>query len=465
MRSLTDWFEVVWFRRKVVAIITAVMVALMAIYLVFAPRTYQASASLYFDKSAADPLKPDGQGGPQDNNRLDSEAEVIRSTKVVAQVAKTLPPAERKLYEEQWGSASKSGAPFEDWLRNKLVDAIAVTTQPETKVLTINSTAAQPDKAAELANRFAKGFVQVQRDLNSGPAQANAKFLENNMASARKEVEQAEAALSSFVKATGISNNGNLDSDASQSAGTAIQLAGARAAAAGAANAGGAIETGIADAERTETVQRLRGEFATKSAEVSQLEANLGPNHPRLQAAEAELSTIKSRLNIEQRNAAAAFTRSRQAEISAAASAAAAQAAQLQAAASAQQSKLVSMSSNLGKFTTLQQDLANAQQRYNALASSASQMQLRGALPLANVSQLDEATAPERPTSPKVGLLSMLAVMMGLAIGAGVAILLEYLNPRVRTLANVEKLIGVPVVARLSLPRETPRLLTDASAG
>ncbi|PZU60531.1 MAG: hypothetical protein DI547_02675 [Sphingobium sp.] len=463
MRSLTDWFEVVWFRRKVVGIITAVVLALMAIYLVIAPRTYQASASLYFDKSAPDPLKPNNQNGPE-NNRLDTEAEVIRSSKVVQQVIKGMAPAELATYKTQWGSQSKSGAAFEDWLRTRLLEAVTVNTQADTKVLTINTTAAQPEKAAELANRFASGFMNVQRELSSGPAQQNAKFLEANMADARKEVVRAEGALGAFVKATGISNNGNLDADATQYSGTAVQLAGAQAAAAGAANVGGAIEQGIADAERTEAVQRLRTEYASKAAEVSQLEASLGPNHPRLQAAEAELGTIKSRLNIEQKSAAAAFTRSRTAEINAAAAAAAAQAAQLRAASASQESKLVSMSSNLGKFTTLQQDLVNAQQRYNELSTNASQMQLRGNLPLANVSQLDEAKAPDRPTSPKVGLLSLLAVMLGLIIGAGVAILLEYLNPRVRTLANVERLIGVPVVARLSLPRETPRMLTDASA-
>lgn len=463
MRSLTDWFEVVWFRRRVVAIITGVIVALMAVYLVLAPRTYQATASLYFDKSAPDPLKTDAGGGQQDNSGLATEAEVIRSTKVVQRVVQKLPAADRKAYEAKWASEGKK-AKFDDWLRAELLSSVGVGVQDGTKVLSITAVAPDPKKAADLANAFASGYVEAQQQLTTGPAQAYAKFLSGNLEAARKEVEQAEATLSAFVKATGISNNGNLNADATQYAGIATQLAGSQATAAGAANTGGAIEQGIADAERTETVQRLRGEYAAKAAEVSQLESTLGPNHPTLQAAEAELATIKSRLATERSQAVAAFTRSRRAQMDAASAAAAAQASQLQAAASAQRSQLVSMSSNLGKFQTLQQELANAQQRYNQLSTQASQMQLRGALPLANVSQLDTAKAPERPTSPKVGLLGMLAVFLGLAIGAGVAILLEYLNPRVRTLANVEKLIGVPVVARLSLPRETPRMLTDASA-
>jgi uncharacterized protein involved in exopolysaccharide biosynthesis len=464
MRSLTDWFEVVWFRRKIVAVITAIIVALMAVYLVVAPRTYQTTASLYFDKAAPDPLKSDTAAAAPDNNKLETEADIIRSTKVVQQVIKSMPAPELKAYQDQWVSKAKSGAPFQDWLRAKLLGSIKVTTQSETQVLTIDATASEPRKAAELANSFARGYVDTQRQLSTQPAQEYAKFLTGNMASARADVQRAEAALSSFVKATGISNNGNLDANASEYAGTAVQLAASKASAASAANMGGALEQGIADAERTETVQRLRADYATKSAQVSQLAATLGPNHPQLQAAEAEMETIKARLNTERANAAQAFTRSRAAELAAASAAASAQAGQLESAAGAQKSALVAMSSNLGKFATLQQDLATAQQRYNDLSGRASQMQLRGNLPLANVSQLDTAEVPDHATNPKVGLLSLLAVLLGLAIGAGVAILLEYLNPRVRTLANVERMIGVPVVARLSLPRETPRMLTDASA-
>ncbi|CAN5255145.1 hypothetical protein BH10PSE12_BH10PSE12_05190 [soil metagenome] len=464
MRSLTDWFEVVWFRRKIVAIITAIIVALMAVYLVVAPRTYQTTASLYFDKSAPDPLKSDTAGANQDNNKLETEADIIRSTKVVQQVIKAMPVAERKAYQDEWVSQAKSGAPFEDWLRGKLLSAIKVTTQSDTRVLTIDATASQPKKAAELANSFATGYVATQRQLSTQPAQEYAKFLSGNMASARADVQRAEGALSSFVKATGISNNGNLDANATEYAGTAVQLAASQAAAAGAANMRGALEQGIADAQRTETVQRLNGDYSTKLAQVNQLAATLGPNHPQLQSARAELDTIQARLKSETARAANTFANSRSAEIASASAAAAAQAGQLQSAASSQKSALVAMSSNLGKFTTLQQDLATAQQRYNDLSGRASQMQLRGNLPLANVSQLDTAEVPDHATNPKVGLLSLLALLLGLAVGAGVAILLEYLNPRVRTLANVERLIGVPVVARLSLPRETPRLLTDASA-
>jgi len=462
MRSLTDWLEVVWFRRKVVAIILAAVLALTTVYLIFAPRTYESVASLYFDKSAPDPLRTQDDNRPQGAPSLSTEAEVVRSSRVVQRVIDRMTPAERKSYEADWKSEAKKGETFDDWMREELLENVTVTAEDKAQVMTIAARAPDAADAARLANSFATSYVEAQRQLSTGPAQEYAKFLQSKMAAARQDVETAETELSGFVRATGISNGGDLQADASQTASILAESASSRGLAASAANTGGAIEQGIADAERTDTVQRLRSDVTAKMAEVSDMEASLGPNHPKMLAARAELATLQSRLNTERRAAASAFTQSRQAALQAESSAAAARASQLQSAAAAQQSKLVAMSSNLGKFTTLQQALAAAQQRYNDLSAQASKMNLRGNLPLANVSQLDNAKPPITPKSPKIGLMLLLALLLGSAIGGAVAILLEYLNPRVRTLANVERLIGVPVVARLSLPRETPRMLTDA---
>ena len=464
MRSLTDWLEVVWFRRKVVAIILATILALTTVYLIFAPRTYESVASLYFDKTAPDPLRKDDDNRQAPPPSLSTEAEVVRSSRVVQRVVDRMTPAERKYYEGEWKSDAKTGESFDDWMREELLKSVTVTAEDKAQVMTIAAIAPDSADAAKLANSFATSYVETQRQLSTGPAQQYAKFLESKMSAARADVETAESELSAFVRATGISNNGNLQSDAAQAASIIAESASASGMAASTASTGGAVEQAVADAERTESIQRQNTELATKQAKVVDLESTLGPNHPTLVAARAELTGIKASLRAERSATTAAITRARQAELAAATSAAAARAAQLQSAAGAQQSKLVAMSSNLGKFTTLQQALAAAQQRYNDMSAQAAKMSLRGNLPLANVSQLDTAKAPITPKSPKIGLMLLLALLLGSAIGGAVAILLEYLNPRVRTLANVERLIGVPVVARLSLPREAPRMLTDARA-
>jgi capsular polysaccharide biosynthesis protein len=54
-----------------------------------------------------------------------------------------------------------------------------------------------------------------------------------------------------------------------------------------------------------------------------------------------------------------------------------------------------------------------------------------------------------------------LALLLGGLLGAAGAILLEFLNPRVRTGGGIERMLGVPVVGRIALPRQGPAVLPD----
>lgn len=58
--------------------------------------------------------------------------------------------------------------------------------------------------------------------------------------------------------------------------------------------------------------------------------------------------------------------------------------------------------------------------------------------------QAEQALAPSRPNVP---MYMAIAVMVGLIWGVGLAFFLEYLDTSVKTLADVEKFIGVPVLA------------------
>ncbi|MCE0523187.1 MAG: polysaccharide biosynthesis tyrosine autokinase [Methylacidiphilales bacterium] len=57
-----------------------------------------------------------------------------------------------------------------------------------------------------------------------------------------------------------------------------------------------------------------------------------------------------------------------------------------------------------------------------------------------------EPPEPEHPASPKKGLLYAVSAMAGLFAGLGVAFLIEYLDTSVKTMADAETLLGLPVL-------------------
>jgi len=63
-----------------------------------------------------------------------------------------------------------------------------------------------------------------------------------------------------------------------------------------------------------------------------------------------------------------------------------------------------------------------------------------------SVSIVDTAVTPDKPVKPNKQLNVMIAFVVGLMAAVGVVFLLEYLDNTIKTTADVEKLLGIPVL-------------------
>ena len=63
-----------------------------------------------------------------------------------------------------------------------------------------------------------------------------------------------------------------------------------------------------------------------------------------------------------------------------------------------------------------------------------------------NVQVIDEAQIPEKPVKPRRLLNMVVAAILGIMVGLGVAFLQEYLDNTIKTTEDVEKYLGVPVL-------------------
>lgn len=457
MHSFLDWFEAVRFRWKLVALSTALLALLALLYLSVTPRTYTAQSSLLVDTQQTDPVSEENDGSEAATRSImATQADLVRSPSVAGQAAVMAGLDKDPRYIAQWREETAGRTPYSDWIKARMLGSLTVAPGKDTNILVISTSAGDPAEAARLANGFAKASVASQYRLRTEPAKAYANWLENRMVEARGEVQQRQAALTSFVKATGLSTGEDLGFESSQVAEIASQLGAAEARAAAAGQSSFAGAQGVGDAERSSTVQSLRQQVSEKSGKLSELQAVFGPDYPEVQRTRAEISTLQSQLNRELANARNTFTAAREAEAAAERQAAAASQARLRALSNQQRARLESKGVNVAQYTTLKNEFDAAQRNYNNLNERLSRMRLQSAVPLTEVQVLDSASRFLASSSPNPVTTLAMALLLGFIIGALAAIILEHLNPRVRSWGGVERLLGVPVVGRISLPRSGP---------
>jgi len=134
---------------------------------------------------------------------------------------------------------------------------------------------------------------------------------------------------------------------------------------------------------------------------------------------------------------------------------------QLQSQADAIEREIVSLNSAETRLTHLERDLAMARENYadyqkrTEEARISEEMDLRRVL---NVSVLDPPTRPAKPVSPNKLLIMALSIPLGLLVGIGIAMLLEYLNDTVRTHRDLARIRGLNYLGSFRLdPGTLPR--------
>ena len=89
-------------------------------------------------------------------------------------------------------------------------------------------------------------------------------------------------------------------------------------------------------------------------------------------------------------------------------------------------------------------------------------------MPLAPVSIINRAELPTSPSSPRVSLNMAIGTLIGLIVGVGLAFFIEYLDTSVKTMDDVETMLGVPVLAivpkNIKLLHKQPTDVPDAEA-
>jgi len=188
------------------------------------------------------------------------------------------------------------------------------------------------------------------------------------------------------------------------------------------------------------TVQKVLPNYQDAVAqEALFLNSGLGPNHPKVKAVratqdvyskqlEAQVSSIRSAL--EKNLTTAQSTHD-----------------QLQKRLNEINAKQLSTKNLSANYTRAKNAYIKEKLILDGVRTRAATQTMELAMPRVAVSVKQKAEPPSAPARPRVGLNLMLGALVGLVMGVGLAFFIEYLDTSVKTMEDVENLLGVPVLA------------------
>jgi len=439
-------------RRKVFALVLAATVLTALAVVLIVPNTYVASTTVLIDNRDEQAMTSTAAMSPRDRTGyIQTQVDMVTSGRVARKVARDLKLAQAPGMREEFERDTGGVGSIDDWIANGLLKHLKVDTGAS-NLIVIMFTARDPKVAADVANGFAKAYMDTALALRTEATREASEWFDEQLKGLRVTVNQAQSKLTAYQKQHGISGiDETRDGESTRLAEISSQLSVARRdtyeaqtrykQAQELAQSGAALEA-LPEINASAFIQAIKAELRRAESTLEQASKELGPNHPTYQRAAAEVQGLNSKLGAEIQKAvnalgnSAAQARKREEE--------------LKNALAAQQERMLAMKGYRVELATLTRDLDSAQRTYDTAVGRYLTTKVESHARQTNLAQLTAAVAPLKPTSPKVGLISGLSVLVGALLAAGVVFALETLDRRVRSRADLESRLAVPTLGRLS---------------
>ncbi|WP_349437293.1 GumC family protein [Pararhizobium sp. A13] len=324
----------VWQLRKVVMALTVVGAVGGVLLAMSTPSVYVSESKLYVDprevRLTDSDLSKESLATEAILALVDSQLEVLRSRTVLERVAIDL-GLDRD--PEFSGNSARTGglAAGIDVIREivspgkgkpapasgvnprtleKLSEAVSVSRDPKTFIVTVEVQTHDPAKSALIANRLVSTFLAEEQAAQSGFFQQTTAALDSRLADLRKELDTAENAVERYKADNDIVDaDGKLISDKQllalndQVAAVRNRIAEARAKAdvATKTRLNDVLSGAFPEELSSVTLQELRKQYSMARAQLGALDASLGPRHPQRLAAVQSLEVARSEIGNELR--------------------------------------------------------------------------------------------------------------------------------------------------------------------
>ena len=456
------WRLLLKHRWLIIAVVFAALCVGAALTLLTRP-IYTANASLQLDREAAKVVSTQDATPSEEliagEEFFETQYALLKSRSLAIRVAESLGLTQSDDFIRKMGANPKSGDRRDNVL--KLLSAnLGVTPTRGSRLVTVSFSSPDPGLSARVANAFSEQFITANLDRRFEASSYARDFLEKQLALVKAKLETSERELVAYAASQGIielTQNGQPTAQgepAPQQSLAAANLQAFDTSLAAAKTARILAEQNWREAEGTPglglpqillspTVQELSQERAKLNANYQNQLRIFKPDYPDMLQLKAQIDEIDRQLDLQASTIRASLKAQYEAALK--------NENELSGQVGGLKSSVLDLRQRSIEYNNLQREVDTSQSLYDGLLQRYKEVGVAGGITSNNISIVDRAEPPLKPSKPKPVLNMGLAGLAGIVIGVGLAFVREALDQGVRAPSDVDTKIGVPFLGSAPL--------------
>jgi len=315
------------------------------------------------------------------------------------------------------------------------------------RLVEINFSSPNAELSAKVVNAWSSNFIALSLERRYDATSYARHFLEERLSQLRARLEASERALVSFASRVKIldvpgENGGasrpliaqdlsDLNQELARATAARIQT---QSQSEEAARAGGATMEALTNG----AINALRQRRAELAANYQKLMIQFTPDYPAAREISAQLATIDRAITREEKRVSSSFGTSLRTAVS--------RESALRERVDGLKEDVLSLRRRSIQYNIYQREVDTNRSLYDGLLSRYKEIGVASGIGVNNISIVDSAEVPKSPSSPRLLLNLLLAVIVGTIIGAAIAYILEQSDETITDPAEAERLIGLPLL-------------------
>jgi polysaccharide biosynthesis transport protein len=501
--NLRDYWIIIRKYRWTIVIFLLPIVLIAAISAASKPRTYTATATLYFDIQP-----PNIVGAPEYSSLAErtfdtfynTQLDLLKSRSLVARIIQDLgldrdrrfqmyldgPPSWTRFLRPDIGSivgwlressavkwlqerftavqeheeGEKEPERFDYGVDPGLLDRylgqLGISHEGTSQLVRVRFTSLNPSFSKELANAHASTFIRTNLQTRFEETVEARQFLETKLVELRATLEKSEAELNQFRKTHAIvsleqgqnlivQRLSALNADLIQARSRRIELE----------SIVRAVEKrdnlALSQVIDNPVIQSAKNQISTLEAEQARLATVFKPTHPQIAALQEQIDEAKNRMDQEVRRVVRSITSDyntvKARELA------------LTDAMEEQRRAALDLREKAIEASILEREVEANQTLYANILKRTKETRLSQPVPTSNVRVVDQAEIPSRPDDAKRKQIVVLGVLVGLLGGVGMAFLRHYLDNTLKTPEDIAHFLHLPTLSMVPNIRRIDRRL------